>query len=81
MTQSFKHYPVESKNYAYKVGLAGDLPEGAVDRLETVMQKFKVQKMSKGKKIPIQERPRFSNLQNTRATYFDIETEITTQQF
>ena len=80
MTQSFKHYLVESKKtYAYKVGLAGDLPEGAVDRLETVMQKFKVSKMSKGKKTPIQERPLdFPNLQNTRATYFDVETEYPT---
>ena len=80
MTQSFKHYLVESKKtYSYKVGLAGDLPEGAVDRLETVMQKFKVSKMSKGKKTPIQERPLdFPNLQNTRATYFDVETEYPT---
>ena len=45
MTQSFKHYLVESKKtYSYKVGLAGDLPEGAVDRLETVMQNLKFQK-------------------------------------
>ena len=80
MTQSFKHYLVESKKtYSYKVGLAGDLPENAVDRLENVMQKFKVAKMSKGKKTPIQERPLdFPNLQNTRATYFDIETEYPT---
>ena len=80
MTHSFKHYLVESKKtYSFKVGLAGELPEGAVDRLETVMQKFKVAKMSKGKKTPIQERPLdFPNLQNTRATYFDIETEYPT---
>ena len=80
MTQTFKHYLVESKKtYSYKVGLAGDLPENAVDRLETVMQKFKVVKMSKGKKTPIQERPLdFPNLQNTSATYFEIETEYPT---
>ena len=75
MTQSFKHYLVESKKtYSYKVGLAGDLPEGAVDRLETVMQKFKVSKMSKGKKTPIQERPLdFPQLQNMEVTYYDAE--------
>jgi hypothetical protein len=80
MKQSFKHYLVESKKlYSYKVGLAGDLPENAVDKLETVMQKFKLASMSKGKKTPIQERPLdFPNLQNTRATYFDLETEYPT---
>lgn len=80
MTHSFKHYLVESKKtYSYKVGLAGDLPDNTVDRLETVMQKFKLASMSKGKKTPIQERPLdFPNLQNTRATYFDLETEYPT---
>lgn len=80
MEQSFKHYLIESKKtYSYKVGLAGELPENAIDRLETVMQKFKVSKMSKGKKTPIQERPLdFPNLQNIRATYFDIDTEYPT---
>jgi len=80
MKQRFKHYLGESKKlYSYKVGLAGDLPENAVDKLETVMQKFKLASMSKGKKTPIQERPLdFPNLQNTRATYFDLETEYPT---
>ena len=81
MTQSFKHYPVESKTYAYKVGLAGDLPEGEVDRLETVMQKSKFKNEQRQEDSYRKDLLDFLNLQNTRATYSDIETEYHNTQF
>lgn len=65
----------ESKKvYPFKVGVAGPLPEGFVDQLESALQKYNVVKMTKGKKTPIQERPLdFPNLQNTEVTYFEVD--------
>ena len=48
----------ESKaTYSFNIGIAGELPEGIEDRLESVMQKFTVRNFTKGKKTPIQKRP------------------------
>ncbi len=73
--RSFIEILQESKKvYPFKVGIAGPLPEGFADHLETALQKYSVAKMSKGKKTPIQERPLdFPNLQNTEVTYFEVE--------
>ena len=73
--RSFSEILTESKKvYPFKVGVAGELPEGFADRLETALQKYDVVKMSTGKKTPIQERPLdFPQLQNTEVTYFEVE--------
>jgi hypothetical protein len=62
------------KTYPFKIGVAGVLPEGFADKLETALQKYDVAKMSSGKKTPIQERPLdFPQLQNMEVTYFEVE--------
>jgi len=67
------------KTYEFKIGVAGVLPEGFADQLETAMKKFSVAKMSAGKKTPIQERPLdFPQLQNTEVTYYEVEVEYPT---
>ncbi len=73
--RSFTDILIESKKvYPFKIGVAGPLPEGFVDTLETALQKYSVLKMSSGKKTPIQERPLdFPNLQNTEVTYFEVD--------
>jgi hypothetical protein len=73
--KSFVEYLTESKKtYEFKIGVAGELPEGFEDRLETALQKYSVVKMSSGKKTPIQERPLdFPQLQNMEVTYFEVE--------
>ncbi len=73
--RSFKDILAESKKvYPFKIGVAGELPEGFTDHLETSLQKFNVSKMTSGKKTPIQERPLdFPQLQNTEVTYFEVE--------
>ena len=72
--KSFTDYLTESKRvYAFKVGIAGDLPENCEDDMERCLQKFGVSKMSAGKKTPIQERPLdFPRLENIEATYFEF---------
>lgn len=80
--KSFKDYLTESKKtYAFKIGVAGDLPEGFDGRLRTAMEKFSLANMSSGKKTPIQERPLdFPALENMEVTYWDVEVNYPTTE-
>jgi hypothetical protein len=73
--RSFTDILTESKKtYPFKVGVAGELPEGFADHMKTALNKYDVASISSGKKTPIQERPLdFPQLQNMEVTYFDIE--------
>ena len=78
--RSFAQILTESKKtYEFKIGVAGPLPEGFADRLEMGLKKFGLNKLSSGKKTPIQERPLdFPQLQNMEVTYFETEVEYPT---
>jgi hypothetical protein len=73
--RSFQEILKESKKtYSFKIGLAGELPEGIVDRLKTALHKYGVINMSPGKTTPIQECPlEFPELKNTEVTYYEVE--------
>jgi hypothetical protein len=73
---NFKQYLAEStKEYDYKIKVAGDLSEDFAARLETALKKYEVKSLSKGKKTPIQEVPLdFPNLKNTAVTIFELKT-------
>ena len=54
--KSFKDYLTESKKtYAFKIKVAGDLPEGFSNDLRGAMNKFSIANLTKGKSSPIQE--------------------------
>jgi phosphoketolase len=62
------------KTYNFKIGIAGELPEGCENSIKTCLEKYSVASMSKGKKTPIQERPLdFPQLQNMEVTYYEVE--------
>lgn len=73
--RSFTEILNESKkNYPFKIAVAGELPEGFTDKMETALKKFGVSNLSSGKKTPIQERPLdFPQLQNMEVTYFEAD--------
>ena len=73
--KSFVDYLTESeKTYSFKIGIAGEVPEGFEDRLEQSLQKYALKNLSSGKRTPIQEHPLdFPQLQNTEVTYYDVE--------
>ena len=73
--KKFADYLTESKKtYEFKIGIAGDRPDGCEDMIETGLQKFGITKMSAGKKTPIQERPLdFPQLENTDVMYYEVE--------
>ena len=78
--KSFAEYLTESKKtYPFKVGVAGELPEGFENRLETMLEKYGVTSMTPGKKTPIQKRPLdFPQLENVDVTYYEIELQYPT---
>ena len=73
---TFTKYLTEStKTYEYKVKIAGDIDKDFTTRLETACQKFEVQKLSAGKKTPIQSLPLdFPTLKNESVTIYELQT-------
>lgn len=73
--KTFVDYLTESKKtHEFKVGVAGDLPEGFEDRMEEGLKKFGLVNLSSGKRVPISERPLdFPQLKNVEVTYFEAE--------
>lgn len=78
--KSFEQYLTESKKtYEFNIGVAGELPDGFEDMLETSLKKFNIVNMSAGKRTPIQERPLdFPRLQNCEVTFFEVEVDYPT---
>ena len=73
--KNIKQFITEShKTYPWKIGIAGDLPEGCEDTIKRCMEKWTVASWTKGKKTPIQERPLdFPQLENIDVQYWDVE--------
>jgi len=73
--RSFTDILTESKKtYEFKIGIAGELPEGCDGDMKTSLAKFDLVNLSAGKKTPIQERPLdFPQLHNMEVTYFEAE--------
>ncbi len=64
----------ETKKYAFKVKIAGDLPDNCEDCMEAALQKYQVSKFTKGKSTPIQASLReFPNVKNASMTVFEVE--------
>jgi hypothetical protein len=80
--KSFKDYlteSVEEKKYAFKIKIAGDLPEHIEDTMKAALDKYKVSNFSKGKTTPIQPKLLdFPTLENTHMTIFDVELDYPT---
>ena len=74
MKTFFDYLSESNKVYQFKIAVAGDNQEGLAERLKTVLEKFGIEKMSTGKRTPIQESPlEFPQLSNTEITYFDVD--------
>jgi len=75
--RTFKDILTESKKtYEFTVKIAGELPEGMADKLETCLQKYQLVKLSAGKTTPISEKPLdFPQLQNMEVTIYEAEVE------
>lgn len=75
--KSFVQYLKESqeeKKYAFKIKVAGDLPDNCEDCMEAALNQFKVSRFTKGKSTPIQSTLLdFPNVKNASMTVFETE--------
>ena len=80
--KSLKEYLAESKKtYPFKIGIAGDLPEGIEAKLKLALDRFSVAEFKKTKTTPIQERPLdFPQLSNTNVTFFEVSVKYPTTE-
>lgn len=70
---------VAEKKYAFKIKLAGDLPEHCEDVLESALQQFQVSRFIKGKTSPIQASLLdFPTVKNSSMTVFEVELDYPT---
>ena len=78
--KTFAQFLTESeKTYKFFIRVAGEVPEGFVDTMETNLNKFEVVKLSSGKRAPITEKPMdFPQLQNMEVTHFEAEVKYPT---
>tara|TARA_A100001388_G_C28742678_1_gene487726 strand:+ start:481 stop:1089 length:609 start_codon:yes stop_codon:yes gene_type:complete len=75
MSEFAKYLTESSKEYDYRIKVAGDLDKDFGSKLETCLQKYEVAKLSAGKTTPIVEMPLdFPNLKNEKVTIFDVTT-------
>jgi len=73
--KNFVEYLNEStKTYDFKIGIAGEVPEGCKDQMELALKKYGLTKITNGKRTPIAKRPLdFPQLENIEVTYFEAE--------
>ena len=73
--RKFVEYLTEAhKTYKFKVRVAGELPEGFADKLESALTKYDIVSISAGKKTPISEKPLdFPQLQNMEVSHYEVE--------
>lgn len=75
--KSFKEYLAESKKvYNFKVKVAGELPEGFLDGLKNVLDRYSIVTLEQIAKTPIQKLPLdFPEMENAEVTVFEVITE------
>jgi len=80
--KSYKEYLTESKKvYEFKVKIAGDHPDNAVEQIKGSLAQFHVSKVSKGMTTPIQERhSEFPEHKNVGMTIYDVTTDYPATQ-
>ena len=73
--KTFAQFLTESeKTYKFFIRVAGEVPEGFVDTMETNLNKYEVIKLSTGKRAPITEKPAdFPQLQNMEVTHYEAD--------
>jgi hypothetical protein len=75
MSEFSKYLTETSKQYDYRIKVAGEVSDDFGTRMETALAKYEIANLSAGKKTPIQEHPLdFPSLKNHEVTIFDLTT-------
>jgi hypothetical protein len=80
--KTLKDYLAESKKtYAFKIGIAGDLPDSIDSKLRTALDRYGIAEFKKIKTTPVQERPLdFPQLTNTTVTFYEVSVNYPTTE-
>jgi hypothetical protein len=69
----FKAYLTEShKTYDFRIRLACELPDDLISKIKTVLEAYKLDSISKPKRLPIQETPEFPNMGPVEVSIMEI---------
>jgi hypothetical protein len=69
----FKAYLTEShRTYDFRIRLACELPGDLISKIKTVLEAYKLDSISKPKRLPIQETPEFPNMGPVEVSVMDI---------
>jgi hypothetical protein len=69
----FKAYLTEShKTYDFRIRLACELPDDLISKIKTVLEAYKLDSISKPKRLPIQETPEFPNMGPVEVSVMEI---------
>jgi len=69
----FAQYLMESqRTYSWRIRIAGEMNSEALDRLNVVLEAYKVESISKPKRLPIQESPEFPNFGPVEINIIDV---------
>jgi hypothetical protein len=83
--KSFTEYlteSVEEHKYAFKIKIAGDLPENCEEVMKRALEKYQVTKFAKTKTTPIQQKLLdFPEMENAQVHIFDIELDYPATSF
>jgi len=69
----FKAYLTEShRTYDFRIRLACELPDDLISKIKTVLEAYKLDSISKPKRLPIQETPEFPNMGPVEVSVMEI---------
>lgn len=71
--KAFKAYLTESqRTYDFRIRIAGELPSDLIDKIKTVLEAYKLDSITKPKRLPIQETPEFPNMGPVEVNIMDV---------
>lgn len=72
--KQFKTYFTEyARTYKFRIRLACEAPDDMISKLKLVLEEFRLDSMTKPRRLPIQESPIFPNVGPTEINIIDVE--------
>lgn len=69
----FRQYLTENhRTFEFRVRIAGEVTDAMVDKMKIVLEMYKVDSITKAKRLPIQESPQFPNMGPVEINVIDV---------
>ena len=71
--KTFKSYLTEShRTYDFRIRIAGDMTDDMITKMKRALETYKIESISKPKRMPIQESPMFPNMGPVEINVIDV---------